>query len=98
MNPAIYSKWYRVKPKGELELGLSLVRVRAWVDRFTANCTRPPDQRVKGELTPLELQSDEEAIIMEVQTVTYATEMDALKRNKQIPKRSTFGTIESSVG
>lgn len=41
LNPSRYSKWYRVKPKGELELGLSLVRVKAWVHRFTANCRRP---------------------------------------------------------
>ena len=45
LNPSRHSKWFRVKKKGELELGLSLVRVRAWVHRFNANCRRPADQR-----------------------------------------------------
>lgn len=89
LKPSRYSKWCRVKQKGEMELGLSLVRVRAWVHRFTANCRRPADQRFKGELTPLELQDAEEAIIKEVQTEAYAAEMDALRRNEQIPRRST---------
>ena len=31
LDPSRYSKWYRVKTKGELEIGLSLVRVTAWV-------------------------------------------------------------------
>lgn len=31
LNPSRYSKWFRVKMKEELELDLSLVRVRAWV-------------------------------------------------------------------
>ena len=78
-----------LKPKGELELGLSLVRVKAWVRRFTANCRRPANQRLQGELTPLELEGAEEAIIGEVQTEKYAAEMDALGRNKQIPRQST---------
>ena len=57
-----------VKPKGELQLGLSLVRVKAWVHRFTANCRKPDNQRLQGELTPLELEDAEEAIIREAQT------------------------------
>lgn len=93
LNPSRYSKWYRVKQKGELKLGLSLVRVRAWVHRFTANCRRPADQRLKGELTPLELQDAEEAIIKEVQTEAYAAEMDALRRNTQISRRSTLAPL-----
>ena len=31
LDPLRYSKWYRVKTKGELEIGFSLVRVTAWV-------------------------------------------------------------------
>ena len=45
LTPSRYSKWYRVKRQGKLKLGLSLVRVRAWVHRFNANCRRPADQR-----------------------------------------------------
>ena len=31
LDPLRYSKWHRVKTKGELEIGFSLVRVTAWV-------------------------------------------------------------------
>ena len=31
LDPTRYSKWYKVKPKGALEIGLSLVHVRSWV-------------------------------------------------------------------
>ena len=48
------SGWYKVKPKGELEVGLSFVRVRSWVQRFVRNCRSPADQREFGELTPAE--------------------------------------------
>ena len=37
LDPSRYSKWYRVKTKGKLELELSLVRVTAWVRRFIGN-------------------------------------------------------------
>ena len=93
LNPSRYSKWYRVKPKGELELGLSLVRVKAWLHRFTANCRRSANQRLQGELTPLELEDAEEAIIRKVQTEKYAAEMDALRRNKPIPRQSTLAPL-----
>ena len=49
LDPSRYSKWYRVKTKGELEIGLSLVRVTAWVRRFTEKCRKPAEQREKGE-------------------------------------------------
>ena len=61
--------------------------------RFTANCRRPANQRLQGKLTPLELENAEEAIIREVQTETYAAEMDALRRNKQIPRQSTLAPL-----
>ena len=48
LHPSGYSKWYKVKPKGELEVGLSLVRVRSWVQRFVRNCRSPADQREFG--------------------------------------------------
>ena len=48
LDPSRYSKWYRVKTKGELEIGLSLVRVTAWVRRFTDNCKKSAEQREKG--------------------------------------------------
>ena len=76
-----YSKWYQVKPKGQLKLGLSLVRVKAWVNQFTANCRRPANQRLQGELTPLELENAEEAISREVQT------------EKQITRQSTLAPL-----
>ena len=38
LDPSRHSKWYRVKTKGELEIGLSLVHVTAWECRFIDNC------------------------------------------------------------
>ena len=90
LDPSRYSKWYRVKTKGELEIGLSLVRVTAWVRRFTDNCRKPAEQREKGELKPLELQNAEEFIIREVQSKVYSAEIEPLRRNKEILRGSTL--------
>lgn len=87
LNPTTHSKWCRLKSKGELEFDLSLVRVKASVRRFIANCIRPADQRLKGKYTLLELQDAEEAIIPKAQT-----EMDALKREKHM-QRSTLALL-----
>ena len=38
LNPARFSKWYRVSSNGQLEFGQSLVRVRGWVKRLIKNC------------------------------------------------------------
>ena len=43
VDPSRYSKLYQLKTKGELEIGLSLVHVTAWVRRFTDNCRKPAD-------------------------------------------------------
>ena len=90
LDPSRYSKWYRVKTKGELEIGLSLVRVTAWVRRFTDNCRKPAEQREKGELKPLEPQNAEEFIIREVQSKVYSAEIEPLRRNKEILRGSTL--------
>ena len=42
LGPSRYSKWYQVKPKGQLEVGLSLVRVRS---TWRANSTSAHDHR-----------------------------------------------------
>ena len=90
LDPSRYSKWYRVKPKGELEFGLSLVRVRSWVQRFVNNCRRPLDQRERGELTPAELQCTEETIVKETQRESFREEISALKSNQSLPKKSSL--------
>ena len=90
LDPSRYSKWYRAKTKGELETGLSLARVTAWVRRFTDNCRKSAEQREKGELKPLELQNAEEFIIGEVQSKLYATEVEPLRRNKEGLRESTL--------
>ena len=79
-----YSKWFRVKTKGELEIGLSYVRLKAWVGRFTDSCRKPAEQREKGELKPLELQNAEGFIIREVQSKVYSAEIEPLSRSKEI--------------
>ena len=63
LNPSRYLKWYWVKTKGELEIGLSSVHVTVWVCWFTDNCRKPAEQKEKGELKPLELQNAEELIL-----------------------------------
>ena len=96
MDPSRYSKWYRVKTKGELGIGLSLVRVTAWVRRFTDNnCRKPAEQREKGELKPLELPNAEEFIIWEVQSKVYAAEIEPLRRNKEILRGSALAPFNS---
>ena len=95
MDPLRYSKWYRVKTKRELEVGLSLVRVTAWVCRFTDNCRKSAEQREGGELKPLELQNAEEFIIREVQSKVYSAEIEPLRRNKEILRGSTLAPFNS---
>jgi len=90
LDSSRYSKWYRVKTKGELEIGLSLVRVTAWVRRFKDNCRKSAEQREKGELKPLALQNAEEFIIRKVQSKVYAAEIEPLTSNKEILRGSTL--------
>ena len=90
MDPSRHLKWYRVKTKRELEIGLSLVRVTAWVCRFIDNCWKSAEQRENGELKPLELQNAEEFIIREVQSKVYSAEIERLRRNKEILRGSTL--------
>ena len=90
LEPSRYSKWYKVKPKGQLEVGLSLVWVRSWLQRFVSNCRRPENQRVFGELTPVELMTVELAIIREAQNEAYSEEIEALAKNKPLLRKSTL--------
>ena len=90
MDPSRHSKWYQVKTKRELEIGLSLVRMTAWVCRFIDNCRKSAEQRQKGELKPLELQNVEEFNIREVQSKVYSEETEPLRRNKEILRGSTL--------
>ena len=89
LNPSRYSKLYRSETK-RLELGLSLVRVRAWVHRFIANCGKSKEEKVVGELTSKELQAVEEQIIREAQREVYAQEIAALKAGKPLPNGSNI--------
>ncbi|KAL9987286.1 hypothetical protein ACROYT_G001568 [Oculina patagonica] len=88
LDPTRYSKWYKVKPKGALEIGLSLVRVRSWVQRFVSNCRKPENQRVFGELTPAELLTAEREIIREAQSEAFSEEIGALRKNQTLPRKS----------
>lgn len=90
LDPSRYSKWYRTKPKGRLELGLSLVRVRSWVQRFINNCQRLQQQRELGELSAAELQSTEEKIIKETQGTEFREEIEALKHSQPLPRKSSI--------
>ena len=85
LDPTRFSKWYKVKPKGALEIGLSLVRVRSWVQRFVSNCRKPENQKVFGELMPAELLSAEREIIREAQNEAFSGEIEALRKNQTLP-------------
>ena len=90
LDPSRYSKWYRTKLKGEPEFGLSLVRVKSWVQRFINNSQRPQNQRELGELTAAELQTTEEKIIKEAQRNAFEAEIRALENNQPLPRRSSL--------
>ena len=47
-DPMEYSKWYRIKSQGKLKIGMSLVRVTGWINRFLANVTKPQNDRESG--------------------------------------------------
>jgi len=93
LDPSRYSKWYRVKPKGELEFGLSLVRVRSWVQRFIKNCRKPQNQRERGELTATERKNTEEKIIKETQGDAFKNEIVALQNDQSLPRKSSLLTL-----
>ena len=88
LNPARFSKWYRVSSKGQLEIGHSLVRVRSWVKRFIKNCRAPNEQRIKGELTANDLADTELDLIKEAQREEFKEEIIALTARKELSKRS----------
>ena len=93
MDPLRYSKWYRVNNENKLEFGLSLVRIRSWVHRFINNCRRSREERTHGELTADEVRSTEEKIIQKAQYESYPDEIEALKQNRNLPKKSSILTL-----
>ena len=87
-DPMEYSKWYRSKLKGKLEIGMSLVRVNGWINRFLANVRKPQNDRESGELNPSELKQAEEQIIKTAQQDCFHDEVRALEDNKPLPSKS----------
>ena len=90
LNPVRFSKWYRTKPAGKLEIGISLVRVRSWVSRFIDNYRKSIEQRDTGELTRDELKRTEEKIISEAQNDAFSEEIKALANEKELPRKSSI--------
>ena len=89
-DPKDYSKWYRIQSKGKLEIGISLVRVTGWINRFLANVRKHQNDRVRGELTPRELRQAEEQIFKTAQQEGFPDEIQALKDNKPLLNKSTL--------
>ena len=89
-DPTDYSKWYRIQSKGKLEIGISLVRVTCWINRFLANVIKHQNERVRGELTPRELRQAEEQIIKTARQECFPDKLQALKNNKPLPNNSTL--------
>ena len=70
---------------------LHLMRVTAWIIRFTANCrTSILDNRQTGTLTTTELRHAEVYWITFIQREQFAREIDALKAGKRIPRSSSL--------
>ena len=90
LEPTRYSKWYRINQTGKCEVGLSIVRVRSWVNRFIRNCKTERKNRETGELTPVELIISEEQFIREAQETAFAKEVAALKKGKPVPRSSSL--------
>ena len=90
LNPVRFSKRYRTKPAGKLEIGISLVRVRSWVSRFIDNCRKSIEQRTTGELTRDELKRTEEKIISEAQNDAFPVEIKASASGKGLPRKSSI--------
>lgn len=88
--PSRYSKWYRINQPGKCEVGLSIVRVRGWVNRFIANSRTARENRESGELKPKELVTSEEQIIKQTQEIVFPKEMAALTKGKPVPKTSSL--------
>lgn len=66
-DPNKFSKWYRIQSKGRFEIGISLVQVTGWINRFITHIRKPTKDRVSGDLTSGELKLAEEQIIKTAQ-------------------------------
>ena len=66
-DPNKFSKWYRIQSKGRLEIGISLVPVTGWINRFITHIRKPQKDRVSDDLTSRELKLAEEQIIKTAQ-------------------------------
>ena len=86
-----YSKWYRTHPKRKLEIGLSMVRVVGWINRFVNNARkRQEDREVGHELTCMELKAAEEQLIKSAQRECFPEEIEALTKRSPLPRKSSI--------
>ena len=74
LQPTLFSSWKR------------LTRVRAWVNRFIRNCKATPYSRIVGELSPEEIRDAENEIIMQAQSEAFSEDIQALQKEKDLPK------------
>ena len=72
-------------------------RVRAWVNRFVVNSRLTRDTRVKGELTPNELQAVETDLIRESQQRAFRSEYTALQNNRTLPTGSKLSGLSPII-
>ncbi|CAB4028547.1 Hypothetical predicted protein, partial [Paramuricea clavata] len=94
LNPADYGSRGRNACKElKVEARKQEIRVRSWVHRFINNCRRSREESTHGELTPDEVRSTEEIIIQKAQHESYPDEIEALKQNRNLPKKSSILTF-----
>ena len=76
LQPSRFSSWN------------SLMRVRAWVQRFMNNCEAPSSGRSSRELKCEEVADAETEIIREAQQEAFCEEYKALVKDKALPSNS----------
>ena len=76
INPADHSSWLR------------LLRVTAWVCRFAKNSRTPRASRQRGPLTVTEIHEAEVSWLRRAQSDDFSPELDALRRQRPLPRRS----------
>ena len=86
-DPTDYSKWCRMQSKGKLEIGIFLLRLSGWINRFLANVRKHQNDRVRGELTPREA---EEQIIMKAEQECFPARKTGTQRQQASSQRECF--------
>lgn len=73
---------------------LKLTRIDAWVHRFLDNCQLPPGARLKGELTPEEIEDAENRIIKQAQVESFDTSYKVVAKGNSLPQSDKLTQLQ----